>query len=178
MNKTIEELYKKYNTDVMKFSKWLCSCKIESEDVAQESWKNAVRSFHQYNQKLLFKPWMFAIVFNAFNDILRRTKKTKRIEKDEMYISHVLSKRQSLYNDINDLLKIDNYLDDYMLNLLFEIETDKSKAFLLYCICNYSYKEISALLSIPIGTVMTWIYRTKNKLRKKLIGYEYNSQFN
>src|SRR5260221_11827066 len=55
----------------------------DAEDLTQEAYLRAYRSFRTYNRQLPFETWFFRILSNRFIDLLRRRPKQKPLSLDQ-----------------------------------------------------------------------------------------------
>src|SRR6266481_1438858 len=55
----------------------------DAEDLTQEAYLRAYRSFATYNRQLPFESWFFRILSNLFIDLLRRRPKQKPLSLDQ-----------------------------------------------------------------------------------------------
>src|SRR5438874_6099521 len=55
----------------------------DAEDLTQEAYLRAYRSFGTYNRQLPFESWFFRILSNLFIDLLRRRPKQKPLSLDQ-----------------------------------------------------------------------------------------------
>jgi RNA polymerase sigma-70 factor (ECF subfamily) len=61
--------------------------------------------------------------------------------------------------------------DEAIPKALGELQDKERSCLLLRAMGNYSYKEISEMVSIPMGTVMTHLHRARKKMQKHLKDY-------
>jgi RNA polymerase sigma-70 factor (ECF subfamily) len=59
-------------------------------------------------------------------------------------------------------------MDEQLVRAVQELGADYQTALLLWAIEDFSYKEIAAALDVPIGTVMSRLYRARLKLSERL----------
>src|SRR5439155_12690908 len=55
----------------------------DAEDLTQEAYLRAYRSFEKYNRALPFESWFFRILSNLFIDLMRRRPKLKPLSLDQ-----------------------------------------------------------------------------------------------
>ena len=66
--------------------------------------------------------------------------------------------------------------DEAIPQALEQLQEKERSCLLLRAMENHSYKEISEIVSIPIGTVMTHLHRARKKMQKHLKDYLENQQ--
>ena len=123
-----------------------------------------------------FKNWLYKIVKNTFLDQKESAKKWRYEDKEE-FINELPahnhnSEASATINEHNpSLLKKEQdsfynlALDDQWKNKLNQLN-DKQRSILFLVAEDYSYKEISAILDIPTGTVMSSLSRAVQKLKQ------------
>ncbi|MFQ5715405.1 MAG: sigma-70 family RNA polymerase sigma factor, partial [Candidatus Scalinduaceae bacterium] len=62
-------------------------------------------------------------------------------------------------------------IDKRMKDSLHKLNAAERTVFLLKSLADFSYKEIASVLEMPIGTVMSHLYRARAKLRESLCDY-------
>lgn len=132
--------------------------------------------FAQPDVQYHFKNWLYKIIKNTFLDQKGAAKKWKYEEKEEV-INEIPSSDNTShpFTSINEcnpaLLKLEQTsfyhyaLDDSWKKKLNELN-EKQRSILFLISENYSYKEISTILEIPTGTVMSSLSRAIQKLKK------------
>ena len=70
------------------------------------------------------------------------------------------------------LKPMQNSFDDRVKSALLEVAPNARSCLLLRTVEGLSYKEISKLMSIPEGTAMNLVHRSKKKLREILSNYQ------
>jgi len=131
--------------------------RAEAEDVVQETYLRAFRSFHRFNPGTNARAWLFTILRNAFLNRLRDAaaeSATLASEGDspEDEFFHTV-----LHGDVDRALKT--------LPLVFR------EAVILTDLEGLTYKETSQVLGCPIGTVMSRLSRGRSLLRQALRRY-------
>lgn len=150
--------------------------RADAEDLVQETFMKAWRSFNSYEQGTNLRAWLFRIMTNAF--INRYNAKQRRPEETELDDVEELF----LYRRIGafDQTKITASAEDQMLELFTDDEVKRALEdlpdtfrlpVLLSDVDGFSYKEISEMLDVPIGTVMSRLHRGRKAMQKGL--YEY-----
>jgi len=142
----------------------LCRDRDHAEDLVQETFYYALKNFHQLKDHNKCKYWLFSILRNLFLKDIERKKNWIELEFDSVCESLHDNNRMNPEHDFlqseiknNMQLALDN-LDE---RLKFPI--------ILFYFEGRSYKEISDILNIPIGTVMSRIARAKVYLKKDLM---------
>ena len=143
----------------------MCGNPNDAQDLVQETLYIALKSFHQLIDPAKSKSWMFSILRNLFLKDIEKTKKRAEIEFDS--VCDKLSDRQHTEGDFlraefrSNIQVVLDTLDERLRVVLVKFYFD-----------GLSYKEISELLNIPIGTVMSRIARAKVYLKKELLRSE------
>jgi RNA polymerase sigma-70 factor (ECF subfamily) len=143
----------------------MCGNSNDAQDLVQETLYIALKSFHQLIDPAKSKSWMFSILRNLFLKDIQKTKKRAEIEFDS--VCDKLSDRQHPEGDFlraefrSNIQVVIDTLDERLRVVLVKFYFD-----------GLSYKEISELLNIPIGTVMSRIARAKVYLKREILRSE------
>ncbi len=141
----------------------------DAEDLTQEAYLRAYRSFGTYNRQLPFESWFFRILSNLFVDALRRRPKVKPLSLDQPVGEES--------GEENLLLQIPDTLNSPEINLMEKVMDEKLSAALnslpdvfriavwLCDVEGYSYEEIATEMHSSIGTVRSRIHRGRQLLR-------------
>jgi RNA polymerase sigma-70 factor (ECF subfamily) len=143
-----------------------CACRLtrkshDAEDLTQETFYYAIKSFSQLKDRDKAKNWLFSILKNLFLKDLEKSKKRIDIEFDS--VSNVISGKVNIEEEhlkmevARNLRAVLNNLD---VRLKAPIE--------MFYFEKLSYKEIAKFLDLPIGTVMSRIARGKVYIRREL----------
>ena len=139
----------------------------EAEDIAQEAFVRAWLALPNFRGQSQFRTWLYRIVTNlCFNRLPRLRREMTAIGDDEAT----------------------EVADDSLHGPEFNLETDERRAFLhrqidilpenykLLVTLRYqqelSYEEIASVVSLPLGTVKTGLFRAKARLREALRQFE------
>lgn len=131
-------------------------------DASQEAFIKAYRNFHKFDNTKNFFTWYYKILKNHCLNLIRNKKNKK--EKSFIEIKNkVLSSETPLENiEMKEETKL---LEDALGNLSFE----KREIIILKEFEDKSYLEISELLDIPIGSVMSRLFYARKELSKILL---------
>lgn len=147
--------------------------KQDSEDLVQDTYLKAYQFFYRFEPGTNFKAWIFKILMNTFINSYHkkmRAPASVQFEKVEYSIeSNSSSVEFQLVAKEYDRLK-DAFADEVM-EAIEKMPDNYRMAVLLCDIEEFSYKEISSILEIPIGTVMSRISRGRRFLQVSLIDY-------
>ncbi len=144
----------------------------DAQDLVQETYYKAYKSYHQFQGGTNSKAWMFMILKNTFINNYRKLKREpSRVDYDEIEdIYENIKSEQSKDNNL-DLDFYNNLFDDDLSSALAKLPEKMKEVFLLCDLEGYSYDEISEIVDIPIGTVRSRLHRARKLLQDELFGY-------
>ncbi len=134
------------------------SSKELAEDLVQETCIKAYNSYMQKGEIQNSKSWLYRILINTHIDYTRK-KQLTLVDIDEVTLSDYKGPSKDVetiafFKDLTEALK--------------KLEPEQRIVIYLSDINEHSYKEISELLEVPIGTVMSRLHRARQALRKSL----------
>lgn len=132
-----------------------------ADDVVQEVYLQAWKSFHKFQPGTNCKAWLFKILFHSVNHYRRKWFKLRLLSEEEEYLEDNLTWTPPVPDHLSDA---------DILNALDSIPPDFKSVVLLVDIEELAYKEVADILDIPIGTVMSRLSRGRKLLREKLTG--------
>ncbi len=146
------------------FAHWLTQNREEAEDLVQETYLKALKGFGSFQQGTNFRAWIYRILRNTFLSSRTGLAATRTVAlegEDEGQVLAVSRETpESILLDHSDQRQVRAALD--RLPVIFR------EALLLCDVEDMSYQEIADTLSIPIGTVMSRLFRARKALRVAL----------
>ena len=144
----------------------------DAEDLVQETYLNAFRSLDRFEEGTNLRAWLFRILNNAFISQYRRRKRRPSSSLEdvtEYYLyDHLTEGGGALPIDNPEREVLDRIGDERVLQALEELPVEFRQVELLADVEGFSYREIAEILGIPIGTVMSRLYRARRRLQKVL----------
>jgi RNA polymerase sigma-70 factor (ECF subfamily) len=137
-----------------------------AEDAVQETYLRAWRFFHQYKSGTNFKAWIFSILHSVVINTGRREAMAPVATDWSEGEPPAAEEVEHLTAD--DLETLGQKVGDAAREALFKMPPDLRIVFLLSSVDELSYKEISETVDIPMGTVMSRLFRARAFLRKEL----------
>ncbi len=142
----------------------------DAEDLTQEAYLRAYRSFGTYNRQLPFESWFFRILSNLFIDLMRRKPKQKPLSldqpvgDDESDDNLLLQIPDENANPERNLM--DSVMDERLQQALGTLPEAFRTAVMLCDVEGKSYEEIALAMGSSIGTVRSRIHRGRTMLRR------------
>jgi len=130
-----------------------------ADDVVQDVYLQAWKSFDQFELGTNCRAWLFKILFHTLNHYRRKWLNIRMVKESEEIIEQTAVASPPLPEHITD---------EEMMAALAAIPQDFRAAVLLIDVEEFSYKEVSGILNVPIGTVMSRLSRGRRLLREKL----------
>lgn len=153
------KLFQEYENDIYRTAFVYVKNQEDALDVVQETAYRAFKSIKNLKEPKYLKTWIIKIAISCSIDLLRKQKKVVELKPEvEKELSSKDEKDLSLSMTLDDLIQLLN-------------ETEKKVIILRYYF-DFTIKEVSETLNIPLGTAKTILYRGLNKLRKELNGDE------
>jgi RNA polymerase sigma factor (sigma-70 family) len=143
------------------FARWLAQNENDAEDLVQETYLKALRSYASFQPGTNFRPWIFQILKNTF--LSSRSKLERRMTlaiESEEDLPPTSATPESLMIGRSD--------NDAVQFAIEQLPVIYREVILLCDVEDASYREIAEILSIPIGTVMSRLARARKMLRDSL----------
>jgi RNA polymerase sigma-70 factor (ECF subfamily) len=148
----------------------------DAEDLVQETFIKAWRSFTTYQQGTNLRAWLFRIMtntyINKYNAQQRKPAETELDDVEELFLYKRLGAvDQSQLSQSAEDQMLSLFTDDEVKKALEELPDQFRIPVLMSDVEGFSYKEIAEILEIPLGTVMSRLHRGRKSMQKML--YEY-----
>ena len=149
-----EQIVSQHYEPLYRFAFSLTRTEADACDLTQQTFYIWAAKGHQLRDRSKVKSWLFTILHREFLNTRRRAVRFPHVE---------------LSDAIEDLPTISpevvNTLDSaQVLEFLRQVEEPYRGALSLFYLEDYSYKEIAAILEIPLGTVRSRISRGRAAL--------------
>jgi RNA polymerase sigma-70 factor (ECF subfamily) len=128
----------------------------EAEDVVQETYLLAWKSFDHFELGTDCRAWLFTIMFNAVRHYRRRWFDRRVTGETAEILEETVSYTPPVPEELTD---------QDVLSALDGIPREFRAVVLLADVQEFSYKEIAAILKVPMGTVMSRLSRGRQLLR-------------
>jgi RNA polymerase sigma-70 factor (ECF subfamily) len=131
----------------------------DAEDLVQETCLRAVRAFDRYEPGTNIRAWLYTILHRVRTDALRRAGRSPRLDELADEGPAVPPPQDALAHGQEDLERA-----------LARVPETFRVCVILRDVEDLSYREIADALGVPVGTVMSRIYRGRSALRAALGG--------
>jgi RNA polymerase sigma-70 factor (ECF subfamily) len=146
------------------FARWIERDSDDAEDLVQETYLKALRSFASFQPGTNFRAWMFRILRNTF--LSSRTKFDRRM--NESLDSEEDGSELAVDTETPETILMNRANSQLMQRAIDDLPVHYREALLLCEVEEMSYREIAEILSIPIGTVMSRLARARKVVRQSL----------
>jgi RNA polymerase sigma-70 factor (ECF subfamily) len=158
--RTFEDLALPLFDQLYNFAHWLTQDRNEAEDLVQETYTKALRGFSTFQLGTNFRAWIFRILRNTF--LTSRTGlqsvSSMELEPDRLESSDPSPESVLITNTNRQMVR----------QALTELAAPFREILLLCDVEEMSYEEIGQVLGIPLGTVMSRLFRARKALRGRL----------
>jgi RNA polymerase sigma-70 factor (ECF subfamily) len=145
----------------------------DADDLVQESYLRAFRSWHQFEPGTNLKAWLFRILTNLYISEYRKK------QREPVMVPAEDSSDFDLYQALGggtdgaarsaESEALESLLDEDVKQALSDLPENFRLAVLLADVEGFSYKEIAEIMNVPIGTVMSRLHRGRKLLQKALM---------
>lgn len=137
----------------------------DAEDLVQETMYTAYKKFYQLREMEKCRAWLFSILRSHFLRERRQFAKRPLLDDGSGYLKHLEDMGADDFAGV-----LDSKLNKVKINSALSMLSEKYRTVVvLYYMEEMTYQEISDLLDVPIGTVMSRLARGKKQLKSVLL---------
>jgi RNA polymerase sigma-70 factor, ECF subfamily len=154
---------------VYRVARHLASSRDEAEDLVQETYARAFRSWRSYTPGTNLRAWLLRILTNLNIDRGRRSQRapqTTALEANDYYLYDKLAESDGSESDEDRV--VERLSQDDIVTALSAVPHDFRDVIVLVDIGDFSYQDAANILDIPIGTVMSRLHRGRRILKREL----------
>ena len=161
---------------VYRVARRLVGSREEAEELMQETYARAFRSWRSYTPGTNLRAWLLRILTNLNIDRARRQQRapeTQPLEEGDYFLYNRLE--EAGRGSASDQDAVDERLSqDDVVAALSSVPHDFRDVLVLVDIGDFSYQDAAQILDVPIGTVMSRLHRgrriLKGALAEKAVG--------
>ncbi len=146
----------------------------DSEDLLQETYLKAYKYYDRFTEGTNFKAWLFKIMKNTFiNNYRKRKLQPPKVDFDEVQqgLEETFADATSGGSVDPESVFLSAEMDHEVKEALMSLPHDYKVVVLLADLQAFAYKEIADILAVPVGTVMSRLYRGRRMLERALLSY-------
>ena len=151
--------------------------RADAEDLVQETYLKAYRSFHTFTEGTNLRAWLFRILTNTYINKYRAkqrrpTRPTSATSRTSTCTSRSAPHATPASADRPRSQLMEMFTDDEVKQALEDAARSNFRLpVILADVEGFAYKEIAEMLDIPIGTVMSRLHRGRKAMQKALYDY-------
>jgi len=169
-------LVERHQSRVLHLARSVLKNPSDAADIAQETFVRAFVNLESYRSEGSFTAWIAKIANNLAIDFLRRQKTQAPVEFDEGFAESESETMQAgllagrLRSDPQSLT-LRRELGEQLELAMAQLPEKHRAILVLREVDGLSYEELSQVLEIPIGTVMSRLFHARAKMQVILRGY-------
>ncbi len=159
-----ELLVKKYMKKAYNVALFYTKNPTDAWDISQQGFVNAWKGMKRFDTRSPFFPWLYAIIKNEALSRYKREKKEEEKREEGLPLKTIISPEE--YLEKEERIRT-------LKESLSKLDKEKKEIIYLRHYADMSYKEISEVLGLPEGTIMSRLYYARKALFKE---YKKNEQ--
>ena len=155
---------------VYRVARRLVGSREEAEDLVQETYARAFRSWRSFTPGTNMRAWLLRILTNLNVDRgrrIQRTPQTQPLEETDYYLANKLASTAG-EEALEQEQVVERLSQDSVVTALSEISPQFREVVVLVDIGDFTYADAAQILDVPIGTVMSRLHRGRRALKQKL----------
>lgn len=159
------ELVRRYQQGVVNLAYRLVGSREEALDLSQEIFLRVYENLDRFDPRRPFKPWLYRIATNYCYDFLRRQGRRRESVEEVSFAAgealadkHVNPEAAVLRGEVQRVVE----------EVIASLPARYRPAVILRYVEGMSYQEIAEALQLPLGTVKTYLHRSRELLRTAL----------
>jgi RNA polymerase sigma-70 factor, ECF subfamily len=163
-----EEEVLELSDQVYRVARRLVSTREEAEDLVQDTYARAFRSWRSYTPGTNLRAWLLRILTNLNIDRGRRQQRTPAAQPMEEGDYFLYNKLEESTGSDDEERVAERLSQEGVVQALSAVPHDFRDVIVLVDIGDFSYQEAAQILDIPIGTVMSRLHRGRRVLKSEL----------
>jgi RNA polymerase sigma-70 factor (ECF subfamily) len=154
---------------VYRVARHLAGSREEAEDLVQETYARAFRSWRQFQPGTNLRAWLLRILTNLNIDRGRRQQRAPQmqpLEANDYFLYDRLAESGDGVTD--DERVVERLSQDDIVTALSAVPHDFRDVLVLVDLGDFSYADAAQILDIPVGTVMSRLHRGRRILKREL----------
>ena len=154
---------------VYRVARHLAGSREEAEDLVQETYARAFRSWRSFTPGTNLRAWLLRILTNLNIDRGRRSQRAPQmqaLEANDYFLYDRLAESGDGVSDEDRV--VERLSQDDIVTALSAVPHDFRDVIVLVDIGDFSYQDAANILDIPIGTVMSRLHRGRRILKREL----------
>lgn len=157
-NEQLKEYIVQYQYDLLRLCRSLCRNHSDAEDLFQETWLKAIRSYSSYSIEKSFDKWLYSICVNTFKDNCKKWWSKKRFtfadnEEESSFLASIEDKTEPN----------EEYLE--LVRFISTLPRKYQSVITLRYFNDYSEADVAEILDIPVGTVKSRLHKAKQLIK-------------
>ena len=154
---------------VYRVARHLVGSREEAEDLMQEAYARAFRSWRSFTPGTNLRAWLLRILTNLNIDRGRKLQRTPDVQPLEAGDYYLVDRLEETGGPITDEERVDERLSqDSIVEALAQVPHDFRDVLVLVDIGDFTYADAAQILDIPMGTVMSRLHRARRILKQQL----------
>jgi RNA polymerase sigma-70 factor, ECF subfamily len=154
---------------IYRVARHLVGSREEAEDLMQETYARAFRSWRSFTPGTNLRAWLLRILTNLNIDRGRRLQRTpdqQPLEEGDYFLYNKLEETSGGASDEDRVVQRLSQND--VVDALSEVPHDFRDVVVLVDIGDFTYADAAQILDIPVGTVMSRLHRGRRILKKAM----------
>jgi RNA polymerase sigma-70 factor (ECF subfamily) len=155
---------------VYRVARRLVGSREEAEDLVQETYARAFRSWRSFSPGTNMRAWLFRILTNLNVDRgrrIQRTPQTQPLEETDYYLANKVASAAG-EEALEQEVVVERLSQDSVVSALSSIPPQFRDVVVLVDIGDFTYADAAQILDVPIGTVMSRLHRGRRALKQRL----------
>ena len=155
---------------VYRVARRLVGSREEAEDLVQDTYARAFRSWRSYTPGTNMRAWLLRILTNLNIDRGRRIQRSpdvQPLEETDYFLANRVAESQG-EQALDQEKVVESLSQDSIVNALSSLPHNFRDVVVLVDIGEFSYADAAQILDVPIGTVMSRLHRGRRQLKQRL----------
>src|SRR5882724_36793 len=165
-----EEEALELSDQVYRVARRLVGSREEAEDLMQETYARAFRSWQSYTPGTNMRAWLLRILTNLNIDRGRKVQRSpdlQPLEESDYFLANKVAEAQG-EQALETEKVVDHLSQDSIVNALSSLPHNFRDVVVLVDIGEFTYADAAQILDIPIGTVMSRLHRGRRILKQAM----------